>query len=112
MLAPSAGTLVAGKYRLERILARGGMGAIWVARDERLSRGVAVKFMEPELVRSPVARARFEREARAAARLASQHVVQVFDHGVDDGAPFIVMELLKGEDLASRLKREGRLSLV
>jgi serine/threonine-protein kinase len=110
MLSLAPETLVAGKYRLERFLARGGMGSIWVARDERLRRTVAVKFMEPDYT-SPESRARFEREAQAAAQLATPHVVQVYDHGIDDGTPFIVMELLEGEDLAQRLKREHRLSL-
>lgn len=107
-----AGTIVAGRYRLERELAQGGMGSIWVARHLRLDVDVALKFMAPEFADSPELRARFEREAKAAALLKSPHAVQVHDYGIDGGAPYIVMELLEGEDLAARLAREGRLSLA
>jgi serine/threonine-protein kinase len=103
-------TIIARKYRLERLLARGGMGEVWAARDEHLGRPVALKFIDPKLDDSEL-RARFEREAQAAARLATPHVVQIFEHGVDADRPYIVMELLEGETLASRLKREPRLSL-
>lgn len=112
MNGPVAGLLVAGKYTLELPLARGGMGSVWVARHRDLGTAVAIKFMESVFVASADARARFEREAKAAAHLDSLHVVQVQDYGVDRGMPYIVMELLKGEDLSTRLTREGRLSLV
>src|SRR5690606_28474192 len=85
---------------------------IWVARHLRLDVDVALKFMAPEFADSPELRARFEREAKAAALLKSPHAVQVHDYGIDGGAPYIVMELLEGEDLAARLAREGRLSLA
>jgi serine/threonine-protein kinase len=103
--------VIAGKYRLERELASGGMGAVWVARHLQLDAPVALKFMSPALPDSAAARARFAREARAAARLRGPHVVQVLDHGVDGDIPYIVMELLEGEHLGERLKRERRLSL-
>ena len=103
--------MIAGKYRLERCIGQGAMGSVWGARHLALDLPVAVKFMTPELVESAQAVARFEREAVAAARLRSPHVVQVLDHGVDDGAPFIAMEWLEGEDLGARLRRVGRLSL-
>jgi len=112
MNGPAVGVVVAGKYAIERPLSRGGMGSVWVARHRDLRTSVAVKFMEPVLIASADARARFEREARAAAHLDSMHVVQVHDYGVDRGIPYIVMELLKGEDLADRLSREDRLSLA
>ncbi|MFZ6184203.1 serine/threonine-protein kinase [Nannocystis pusilla] len=112
MAGHEAGTIVAGRYRLGRVLAQGGMGSIWVARHLQLDVDVALKFMAPELADSTELRARFEREAKAAALLKSPHAVQVHDYGIEDGAPYIVMELLEGEDLASRLARERRLSLA
>lgn len=111
MKTPAEGLIIAGKYALERELGRGGMGSVWVARDRALERRVAVKFLSPSLSQSAAAIARFEREAKAAARIASPHVVQIHDFGVDDGTPYIVMELLRGEDLAARLEARGRLSL-
>jgi eukaryotic-like serine/threonine-protein kinase len=102
--------LVAGKYRLSRLLGRGGMGSVWEGVHTTLGTRVAVKFIESEHVNSPEARTRFENEARAAATLKSKHVVEVYDHGVmDDGRPFIVMEFLEGEPLDKRLDRVGRL---
>jgi serine/threonine-protein kinase len=104
-------TVIAGKYRLEYALAAGGMGAVWVARHLMLDEDVAVKFMSPSLLATPEARARFAREAHAAARLRSPHVVQILDYGVDDDVPYLVMELLAGEHLGERIVREGRLPL-
>ncbi|MDI1478467.1 serine/threonine-protein kinase [Polyangium sp. y55x31] len=106
------GQLIAGKIRLERPLARGGMGAVWIAHHLKLDRAVAVKFMEPGLAASDTARARFEREARAAAQIQSAHVVEVHDYGVEGETPYIVMELLRGEDLAARLTKRGKLGLA
>ncbi len=102
--------LVAGKYRLTRLLGRGGMGAVWEGTHTSLGTRVAVKFIDAEYAESPEARSRFENEARAAAKLRSKHVVEVYDHGVsEDGRPFIVMEYLQGEPLDKRLDRVGRL---
>jgi eukaryotic-like serine/threonine-protein kinase len=84
------------------------MGSVWVAYNEQLDIRVAIKVMSA--VSSPELVARFEREAKAAAQLQSQHVVQVFEHGVHEGLPYIVMELLTGEDLKQCFRREGRLS--
>jgi serine/threonine protein kinase len=111
MILLEPGVLIAAGYRLERPLARGGMGSVWVARHLRLDVDVAIKFMTPEYAASAEARARFEREAKASAQLRSPHVVQVHDYGVESETPYIVMELLEGEDLDTRLKRAGRLSL-
>jgi serine/threonine-protein kinase len=100
------------------------MGSVWAGTHLALDTPVAIKFMtwtapqveasasrEPEGEEDPVERrTRFEREAKAAAQIRSANVVQVFDYGVDRGVPFIVMELLEGEDLHKRLQREGRLS--
>lgn len=104
------GAVIAGRYRLERPLARGGMGSVWVARHLQLEIDVALKFMAQEHASSPEARARFEREARASARLRSPYVVQVLDYGAEDGTLFLAMELLQGEDLEARLRRLGPLS--
>jgi serine/threonine-protein kinase len=103
--------IVAGKYRLTRMLGRGGMGSVWEGIHATLGTRVAVKFIDAEHAESAEARRRFENEARAAAALRSKHVVEVYDHGLmDDGRPFIVMEFLEGEPLDKRLERVGRLS--
>jgi serine/threonine protein kinase len=106
-----AGDLIARKYRLVRRLGQGGMGSVWEARNT-LERRFAIKFLLPELALNQRVRQRFEREARAAAAIESEHVVAVFDFGVTEASePFIVMEYLKGEDLGSVLAREDRLSV-
>src|SRR3954466_4265920 len=99
------GTIIAGRYRLLWPPAEGGMGAVWRAHHEHLDIPIAVKLMAPALAASEDARARFEREAKAAARLSSPHVVQVHDYGLDRGVPYMVMELCEGEDLSDRLAR-------
>ncbi len=97
----SAGTVISGRYRLERLLGEGGMGQVWVARHLHLDSQVALKILAPSAVSNEVLRARFEREARALAQLRSPHVVQIYDYGLDEAnSPFMVMELLEGDDLA------------
>jgi len=101
-------------YRLLRHLASGGMGSVWVAEDLSLERQVAVKFISGAALEIPGLRERFEREAKAAAGIASPHVVQILEHGVlptGTRYPYIVMELLEGMSLRQRLKAEGTLSL-
>jgi eukaryotic-like serine/threonine-protein kinase len=110
MIHFEAGTIIAGKYRLRRALARGGMGSVWVARHLHLDVDVAIKFMAPELAASAEGRVRFEREAKASAQLKIANVVQIHDYGIEDDTPYLVMELLEGESLAERLMRERRLS--
>ncbi|MBI4955858.1 MAG: protein kinase [Myxococcales bacterium] len=106
------GMLVGGhRYRLDRLVAVGGMGTVWAGWDLQLDRVVAVKFMAARVAHSSLLRQRFTREAKAAAGLRTPHVVQIFDYGVDLDRPFMVMELLEGEDLNTRLKRVGRLSM-
>jgi serine/threonine-protein kinase len=106
------GALVGDKLRLTRLLAKGGMGSVWQAEHLGLDTSVAVKFMSPEAVEHPEAVERFRREATAAAKIKSPHVVQILDHGVTpDRAPYIVMELLEGEDLGKRITRAGALPL-
>src|SRR5690242_21317117 len=90
------------------------MGVVWEARHLTLETDVAVKFIRPDRAAvDPALVARFEREARATARIAHPHVVQVMDYGVVDGAvPYIVMELLHGATLAELLEKGGRLSFA
>ena len=105
--------LVASKYRLVRMIGQGGMGSVWEGEHISLGTRVAVKFIERELADSEEARERFDKEARAAAKLQSRYVVGVFDHGVmPDGRPFIVMEYLGGETLEEYATARGRLDLV
>jgi serine/threonine-protein kinase len=111
VLHPTVGTIVFGRYELRRELARGGMGSVWQGADKRLKRPVAVKLLVPLWGGSTDVRARFEREAMAAARLQSPHIVQIYDYGIEQDCPFIVMELLEGEDLRTRLKRVRVLGL-
>jgi hypothetical protein len=101
---------VDGKYRLERLLGRGGMGAVYEATDLRLGRGVAVKIMTGDLFGDPSAQRRFRREARTSARLAHPNVVSVHDYGqLAAGGAYLVMELVRGRTLRDELRREGRL---
>jgi eukaryotic-like serine/threonine-protein kinase len=111
MLQTSPSTIIGGRYELQRELARGGMGSVWVAKDRKLRRAVAIKVMVPMWADSVDATTRFEREAMAVAQLQSPHVVQIFDYGIEEGCPYIVMELLEGEDLRGRLQRQERLDL-
>ncbi|MCU0692186.1 MAG: serine/threonine protein kinase, partial [Polyangiaceae bacterium] len=104
--------LIAGKYKLVRLLGKGGMGSVWEGVHVTLGSRVAVKFIEHELAFNDEARRRFDNEARAAARLQSRYVVSVHDHGVmPDGRPFIVMEFLRGRSLEERLLAEGSIGL-
>ncbi|HWO08707.1 MAG TPA: serine/threonine-protein kinase, partial [Polyangiaceae bacterium] len=104
------GDVIAGKYRLVSLLGEGGMGAVWRARNMDLDVEVALKLIRAE---STVTEAtdRLLREAQAAAKLIDPGIVRVFDFGRSEhGNPFIVMELLEGEDLAAAIQRRGRLS--
>jgi serine/threonine-protein kinase len=107
---PEAGDVVAGRYRVDEQLGRGGMGAVFRATQLGLMRAVALKVLLPERTGATV-RERFEREARVAAAMRHDGVVDVYDFGVDDdGRMFIVMELLIGESLRARLDRQNTLS--
>lgn len=109
----AGGTLIAEKYRLERLIARGSMGSIYAAIQEDLQRPVAIKFLNPQLVSSNIARERFRREALAIASLKHPYIVTVFDFGSNEfGNSYIVMELLEGKTLAERLEKKGRLDLT
>ena len=93
-----------GRYELDAVIGRGGMGEVWAAIDTRLARPVAVKILSPHLAEQPEARQRFEYEASSAAGLAHPNIVTVFDCGEDDGVPYLVMERLPGSTLADELR--------
>ncbi|HEX3851351.1 MAG TPA: protein kinase, partial [Polyangiaceae bacterium] len=106
------GHVLAGKYRVERVLGRGGMGIVVAAHHISLDERVAIKFLLPEALDNPEALARFAREARAAVKIKSEHVARVSDVGkLESGAPYMVMEYLEGSDLSDWLKRYGRLPI-
>jgi len=101
------GDVLAGRYRIERVIAVGGMGVVVAARHVQLGQRVALKVLHDNTA-SPQATARFLSEAKASAQLRSDHVVRVSDVGqLDSGDPFMVMELLEGNDLAAVLEQEG-----
>ena len=101
-----------GKYTLARVVGRGGMGIVYEALNTAIGKRVAIKLVSAELAKNKDAVKRFQREAQAASAVESAHIVDIFDAGVgDDGVPYIVMELLRGEDLGHRIKRLGRLDL-
>jgi len=101
--------LLGERYRLVRMIGSGGMGTVWEAEDETLGRPVAVKVLSESLAAGERAVRRFEREAKAAARLSGPYIAAVYDFGRSEGRPYIVMELVRGETLADRLAREGPL---
>jgi serine/threonine protein kinase len=104
------GQILDGKYRVERVLGVGGMGAVVAAHHLQLDTKVAIKFLLPAVLARREGVVRFAREARAAVRITSEHVARVFDVGtLETGAPYIVMEFLEGEDLGSRLEHIGQL---
>jgi serine/threonine protein kinase len=103
------GTIVADKYRLERVLGRGGMGMVIEAKHVQLGTSFALKFLHRSILGTETVPERFLREARATAALRSEHVCRVFDVGSFEGVPFLVMELLEGTDLEKVLRREKRI---
>lgn len=109
---PLIGRLVDGRYRVRARIARGGMATVYVATDLRLERRVALKVMHGHLSDDSVFQSRFIQEARAAARLADPHVVNVFDQGQDNDMAYLVMEYLPGITLRELLKEQSRLSVA
>jgi len=103
---------LAGRYRLERCLAVGGMAEVWVATDVVLDRQVAVKMLKPSLASDPRLVERFRREAVAVARLSHPSIVAVFDTVADGDIEAVVMELVPGETLRQRLDTTGRLPVA
>lgn len=110
---PQEGQLIGGKYRIERRIGAGAMGAVFAARHELLQQKVALKVMLPEHAASPSAAARFLNEARNAARIEGEHVARVLDLGhLENESPFIALELLEGADLAHVLEQRGSLPMA
>lgn len=103
------GNVIAGRYRLETRIGTGGMGEVYRALHLELGVPVAVKLLSPAIAGSERAVQRFRREARAAARLKSRHIVHVYDFGTDGELPYLVMELLEGETLSERLAHSSKL---
>ena len=102
------GDILAGKYRVERVLGTGGMGVVVAAHHIQLDEKVALKFLLPEALGDAEAVARFAREARNAVKIKSEHVARVIDVGtLPNGAPYMVMEYLEGGDLAAWIKQRG-----
>jgi len=106
------GEILAGKYRIDRVLGTGGMGVVVAAHHIQLEEKVAIKFLLPEALSNAEAVARFSREARAAIKIKSEHVARVIDVGtLDTGAPYIVMEYLEGQDLSAWIQQKGAMSV-
>lgn len=102
--------ILANRYRLERRIGRGGMGAVYAGVDESLGRPVAIKVIRPDLIENGSVRARFHQEARGAAALLHRNVITIYDFGIEGQHPFIVMELLSGRTLRAELQSCGRLA--
>src|ERR1700719_3249430 len=103
-----AGDILAGKYRVDRVLGVGGMGVVVAAHHIQLDEHVAIKFLLPQALANAEAVARFDREARAAVKIKSEHVARVIDVGkLETGAPYMVMEYLEGEDLGAWIQTRG-----
>ncbi len=113
MIPLNPGQMFAGRYRIERLLAEGGMGAVFVAEQEATEMGVALKVLWPHVLSSQNAVERFQTEAKVAARVNSEHIVRVLDAGFDEETrlPFMVMELLAGESLEELIRHSGPRSL-
>ncbi len=103
------GSIFGGRYRLVELLGQGGMATVYRALDTQLGRDVTIKLLRPEYLRDPDFSSRFRQEAQNAASLSHPNVVTVYDYGEDPSGPFIVMEYVDGEDLATILKRNGSL---
>jgi eukaryotic-like serine/threonine-protein kinase len=108
---PMVGRSLDARYRVDALIARGGMASVYLATDTRLERRVAVKVIHPHLADDPALAARFEHEARAAARLSHPDVVSVYDQGTDGAHAFLVMEYVPGATLRDVLRDRGRLEL-
>jgi serine/threonine protein kinase len=106
LLDARLGRILEGKYEITGVLGSGGMGKVYAARNVRIGRRVAIKFLLPQYAAHPEVLRRFGNEARAAGPLEHENVAAVHDFGEDQGTPFLVMDLLQGEDVASLLRRE------
>src|ERR1041385_2880527 len=102
-------TLLDGKFRITKEIGRGGMAAVYEAENVDIGKRVAVKVLAAELITSRVVRERFIREARAASAVRSPHICDVYDSGMFEERPFLVMELLEGESLYDMMTRVRRI---
>src|SRR5450432_4358675 len=108
----SEGQILAGKYRVEKVLGSGGMGVVVAAWHLELERRVAVKFLHPLALERNDTAERFRREARSAAKIRSEHVARVIDVGImEGGLPYMVMEHLDGHDVSEEMQRVGLLTI-
>ncbi len=103
------GATIGSRYEVVRLLGSGGMGAVYLVHDRELNRPVALKVLREDAASDPVARERFRREVALASRVTHRNVLRVYDIGEADGVRFVTMEHVEGEDLATRLRREGKL---
>src|SRR5688572_4085479 len=107
----STGDIIDGKYRIVRPLGEGGMGAVYEGENTRIHRRVAIKVLHSNVAEQQEAVQRFEREAQAAGRIGSEHIVEVLDLGtLANGDRYLVMEYLEGDSLSSRIKNKGRIT--
>lgn len=107
----SPGEIIDDKYRIVRLIGEGGMGAVYEGENARIHRRVAIKVLHAEVAANGDAVARFEREAQAAGRIGSEHIVEVLDLGtMPSGARYLVMEFMDGDSLSKRIKQRGKLS--
>src|SRR5512139_2438257 len=111
MSQPAEGRLLNKRYQLLERFGSGGMALIYRARDTLLGRYVAIKILRDDQPHSPEFDRQFQNEARAAANLSHPNIVTVYDYGLEDGRPFIVMELVPGTDLKSLLRKRGRFTV-
>ncbi len=109
-MKPEIGNVFGGRYKLESLIATGGMGEVWQAHDEIILRSVAIKILKQEYMGDPGFLERFRTEARLAAMVNHEGIANVFDYGEDAGSAYLVMELVPGESLAKILEREKSLS--
>ena len=108
----AVGSVISGKYEVVRVLGQGAMGVVVAARHIELDEIVAIKFIHPDMHSVPDIVSRFAREAKACARLGSEHIAKVMDVGVTpEIGPYIVMEYLEGQDLGSLLRERGAQSI-
>jgi eukaryotic-like serine/threonine-protein kinase len=110
-VALQEGDIIHSRYRLLRLIGSGTSGSVWAARNELIDRDVALKIMEPEVMSDKVLLHRFFNEAKAIGRVKHPSIVGIFDLGqAEDGSPFLVLELLDGEPLSTRIQREGAIA--
>jgi tetratricopeptide (TPR) repeat protein/tRNA A-37 threonylcarbamoyl transferase component Bud32 len=103
------GATIGARYEVVRLLGSGGMGAVYLVHDRELERDVALKFLREDVASDAVALERFRREVALASRVTHRNVLRVYDMGEAEGVRFVTMEHVEGEDLATRLRREGKL---